>query len=185
MDWQTLRDWVIRFNEQGPEGLIDMDLPGAPPKLVEGSCGIGSPSRPVEVTVGDVGTTADDGMTALSAGLFRPVRIRSDAGSHSRLLEDGQTKGFVAMCMLLTLVFGVGLRAWQMQDFVARDLQGAVIEGTRALPGLGSEADDHKSFERDNSSSQTDSARATFAHIQSTSASIRHKTLFADDASIF
>ena len=33
MDRQTLRDWVIRFNEQGPDGLINMPSPGAPPKL--------------------------------------------------------------------------------------------------------------------------------------------------------
>jgi transposase len=30
-----LRDWVIRFNEQGPEGLINMISPGSPPKLDE------------------------------------------------------------------------------------------------------------------------------------------------------
>jgi transposase len=33
MDRQTLRDWVIRFNEQGPEGLINRPSPGAPGKL--------------------------------------------------------------------------------------------------------------------------------------------------------
>jgi len=33
MDRQTLRDWVIRFNEQGPDGLINIPSPGAPPKL--------------------------------------------------------------------------------------------------------------------------------------------------------
>ena len=33
MDRQTLRDWVIRFNEQGPDGLINIASPGAPPKL--------------------------------------------------------------------------------------------------------------------------------------------------------
>jgi transposase len=33
MDRQTLRDWVIRFNEQGPDGLINIQSPGAPPKL--------------------------------------------------------------------------------------------------------------------------------------------------------
>jgi hypothetical protein len=27
MDRQTLRDWVIRFNEQGPDGLINIPLP--------------------------------------------------------------------------------------------------------------------------------------------------------------
>src|SRR5262249_6857423 len=30
---QTLRDWVIRFNEQGPDGLINIPSPGVPPKL--------------------------------------------------------------------------------------------------------------------------------------------------------
>jgi transposase len=35
MDRQTLRDWVIRFNQQGPEGLINIPSPGVPPKLAE------------------------------------------------------------------------------------------------------------------------------------------------------
>ena len=35
MDRQTLRDWVIRYNEQGPDGLINIPSPGAPPKLDE------------------------------------------------------------------------------------------------------------------------------------------------------
>ncbi len=30
---QILRDWVLRFNAEGPEGLIDRKSPGAPPKL--------------------------------------------------------------------------------------------------------------------------------------------------------
>jgi transposase len=33
MDRQTLRHWVIRFNEQGPDGLINIPSPGVPPKL--------------------------------------------------------------------------------------------------------------------------------------------------------
>ena len=33
MDRQTLRDWVIRFNEQGADGLINILSPGVPPKL--------------------------------------------------------------------------------------------------------------------------------------------------------
>jgi len=33
MDRQTLRDWVIRFNDEGPEGLIDHKSPGRKPKL--------------------------------------------------------------------------------------------------------------------------------------------------------
>src|SRR5215510_1430738 len=30
MDRQTLRDWVIRFNEEGPDGLVNKSSPGAP-----------------------------------------------------------------------------------------------------------------------------------------------------------
>lgn len=33
MDRQTLRDWVIRFNEQGPEGLVNKKSSGRPSKL--------------------------------------------------------------------------------------------------------------------------------------------------------
>ncbi len=35
MDRQTLRDWVIRFNAQGPDGLVNKSLPGAPGKLTD------------------------------------------------------------------------------------------------------------------------------------------------------
>lgn len=33
MDRQTLRDWVHRFNEQGPDGLRDIRSKGHPPRL--------------------------------------------------------------------------------------------------------------------------------------------------------
>src|SRR5918911_626618 len=33
MDRQTLRDWVHRFNERGPEGLKDIRAKGHPPRL--------------------------------------------------------------------------------------------------------------------------------------------------------
>ncbi len=32
---QSIRDWVLRFNESGPEGLIDRKAPGNQPKLNE------------------------------------------------------------------------------------------------------------------------------------------------------
>jgi hypothetical protein len=32
-DRQTLRDWVIRFNDQGPDGLFNIPSPSLPPKL--------------------------------------------------------------------------------------------------------------------------------------------------------
>lgn len=35
MDRQTLRDWVHRFNAEGPDGLIDRKSPGPTPKLTE------------------------------------------------------------------------------------------------------------------------------------------------------
>ena len=30
---QVIRDWVLRFNADGPAGLIDRTAPGNPPKL--------------------------------------------------------------------------------------------------------------------------------------------------------
>ncbi len=33
MDRQILRDWVVRFNEQGPDGLFDRKSPGTPRRL--------------------------------------------------------------------------------------------------------------------------------------------------------
>lgn len=33
VDVQSLRDWVLRFNEEGPDGLIDRKSTGTPPRL--------------------------------------------------------------------------------------------------------------------------------------------------------
>lgn len=38
MDRQTLRDWVHRFNEHGPEGLLDHWSKGREPRLSEEQC---------------------------------------------------------------------------------------------------------------------------------------------------
>lgn len=35
MDRQTLRDWVHRFNDEGPDGLIALKAPGPVPKLTK------------------------------------------------------------------------------------------------------------------------------------------------------
>ncbi len=32
---QIIRDWVMRFNTEGPDGLTDRKPPGAPPKLTD------------------------------------------------------------------------------------------------------------------------------------------------------
>jgi hypothetical protein len=58
-----------------------------------------------------------------TAALFRPARALRGANSGAGLFEDNDTRAYVAACILLTLVFGIGFRAWQMQDFVARDLR--------------------------------------------------------------
>jgi len=39
---QIVRDWVVRFNAEGPGGLIDKKAPGQPPLL---KAGIGAPWR--------------------------------------------------------------------------------------------------------------------------------------------
>lgn len=33
VDVQSIRDWVLRFNDEGPDGLIDRKSPGAPMRL--------------------------------------------------------------------------------------------------------------------------------------------------------
>ncbi len=35
---QTIRDWVLRFNARGPEGLLDGKAPGRSPKLSGAQC---------------------------------------------------------------------------------------------------------------------------------------------------
>ncbi len=57
-----------------------------------------------------------------TAALFRPARTPGKASPHPRLFEDSETKDFVAACILLTLVLGVGFRAWQLEAFIARDV---------------------------------------------------------------
>jgi len=57
-----------------------------------------------------------------TAALFRPAQTPREANLPVRLFEDSETKGFVAACILLTLVIGVGFRAWQLQGFMARDV---------------------------------------------------------------
>jgi hypothetical protein len=57
-----------------------------------------------------------------TAALFRPALIPREVGSPARFFEDSGTKDYVAACILLTLVLGVCFRAWQLQDFMARDL---------------------------------------------------------------
>jgi hypothetical protein len=60
-----------------------------------------------------------------TAALFRPVGTKplaqkSDQAAGS--FENAESRAFVTACILLTLVLGVGYRAWEMQSFMAYDL---------------------------------------------------------------
>ncbi len=61
-----------------------------------------------------------------TAAMYRPVGVnRTPQDSRDRrgtIFEDAETRSYVGACIVLTLVFGVGFRAWQMQNFIADDL---------------------------------------------------------------
>ena len=60
-----------------------------------------------------------------TAALFRTARESAAATPPSpapSAFADPETRGFIAACVVLTLVFGTAFRAWQMQDFLAADL---------------------------------------------------------------
>ncbi len=61
-----------------------------------------------------------------TAALFRPVAMgeesRTPKTTLARIFEDSETRAYLTACILLTLVFGVGWRAWEMQGFLAYDL---------------------------------------------------------------
>jgi hypothetical protein len=61
-----------------------------------------------------------------TAALFRPAGLNQaphdTRASLALIFEDSETKSYVVACILLTLVFGVSFRAWQMQAFMAADL---------------------------------------------------------------
>jgi hypothetical protein len=59
-----------------------------------------------------------------TAAMYRPAGssaapVLTAAGE---IFEDEDTRSYVTACILLTLIFGVGLRAWQMQTFIAGDM---------------------------------------------------------------
>src|SRR6266542_1894862 len=45
MDRQTLRDWVIRFNRQGPDGLFNIPSPGVPAQARRHAPSLSGPYR--------------------------------------------------------------------------------------------------------------------------------------------
>ena len=42
---QMVRDWVLRFNAHGPDGLVDRKAPGQPSRLSDKTCRAGSDGR--------------------------------------------------------------------------------------------------------------------------------------------
>jgi hypothetical protein len=62
-----------------------------------------------------------------TAAVFRPAARgtepeRLTATTARGLFEDPDSRSYLTACILLTLLFGVGFRAWQMQQFMADDL---------------------------------------------------------------
>jgi hypothetical protein len=55
----------------------------------------------------------------LAAGVLK----RRPTNTHGAVFESDATRAFIVECCMLTLVFGIGLRAWQIHDFIARDLE--------------------------------------------------------------
>ena len=56
------------------------------------------------------------------AGDGRSVAAGAPAVRPAGLFQGTDVRGFVSTCIVLTLVIGVGFRAWQMQAFIAHDL---------------------------------------------------------------
>jgi hypothetical protein len=61
-----------------------------------------------------------------TAAMYRPAGFADQpvapTGARAGIFTDQATKSYVAACVLLTLVIGVGWRAWQMQGFMTSDL---------------------------------------------------------------
>jgi hypothetical protein len=61
-----------------------------------------------------------------TAAIYSPAGFRDQrvdaTGEPAGIFGDQATKSYLTACIVLTLVFGVGFRAWQMQTFIADDL---------------------------------------------------------------
>jgi hypothetical protein len=61
-----------------------------------------------------------------TASMFRPIQLNGAPidlqYGPSCTFEEPATKSYVTACILLTLIVGIGWRAWQMQEFIAYDL---------------------------------------------------------------
>jgi hypothetical protein len=61
-----------------------------------------------------------------TAAMFRPAAATREARTAveppPHMFEDLDSRSFATACIVLMLVFGIGFRAWQMQAFMAQDL---------------------------------------------------------------
>src|SRR5262249_7576424 len=56
-----------------------------------------------------------------AAALYRPAHVSGETRPVISVFESNEARGFVATCIVLTLVLGTGFRAWQMQRFISQD----------------------------------------------------------------
>ena len=61
-----------------------------------------------------------------TAAMFRPIgpsdSPQDSLHGASRIFEEAAAKSYITACIVLTLIFGVGWRVWQIQEFMANDL---------------------------------------------------------------
>ena len=99
MDRQTLRDWVIRFNEQGADGLINIPSPGMPPNAIHKAFLARIPTESATQRIGSLHEAAASSGLSSSPGLscprdrgsFRPPAHRRHHPGHCGLLERAAT----------------------------------------------------------------------------------------------
>ena len=88
MDRQTLRDWVIRFNEEGPDSLVNKSSPGAPGKLTE-------EHKAFLVRLVDISVSDDTVYRALKALGFSHVSARPKAYKQNEDAMEAFKKTFL------------------------------------------------------------------------------------------
>ena len=57
-----------------------------------------------------------------TAAIYTPKGLKDMRRDSVSIFADQATKSYVAACILLSLIFGVGFRAWQIEGFVADDI---------------------------------------------------------------
>ena len=62
---QIVRDWVLRFNAHGPDGLIDRKAPGRPPRLSDARWNADTAGRSCGCTMSDSRADCDGNHSAL------------------------------------------------------------------------------------------------------------------------